>query len=141
MNYKQSELGDLLGVSNKAVSRWENGESFPDVGEKMKNSIICATRRKNKVLDQLNLKNSNLKKLLPNDDIFQVQDNYKIVDIDPENDVLYRGKDSPIIHISHYERKIASAEANIQSASNRLDNLKDSIAKTENEISGRDKFC
>lgn len=31
-NYTQSELGDLLGVSNKAISRWENGESFPDVG-------------------------------------------------------------------------------------------------------------
>jgi transcriptional regulator with XRE-family HTH domain len=31
-NYTQSELGDLLGISNKAVSRWENGESFPDVG-------------------------------------------------------------------------------------------------------------
>lgn len=31
-NYTQSELGDLLGVSNKAVSRWENGNSFPDVG-------------------------------------------------------------------------------------------------------------
>ena len=30
-NYTQSELGDLLGVSNKAVSRWENGDSFPDV--------------------------------------------------------------------------------------------------------------
>lgn len=31
-NYTQSELGNLLGVSNKAVSRWETGESFPDVG-------------------------------------------------------------------------------------------------------------
>lgn len=30
-NYTQSQLGDLLGVSNKAVSRWENGQSFPDV--------------------------------------------------------------------------------------------------------------
>ena len=30
-NYTQSELGDLLGVSNKAISRWENGDSFPDV--------------------------------------------------------------------------------------------------------------
>ena len=31
-NYTQSELGDLIGVSNKAISRWENGESFPDAG-------------------------------------------------------------------------------------------------------------
>ncbi len=30
--YTQAELGTLLGVSNKAVSRWECGESFPDVG-------------------------------------------------------------------------------------------------------------
>ena len=27
-NYTQSELGDLLGVSNKAVSPWENGGSL-----------------------------------------------------------------------------------------------------------------
>ena len=25
----QKELGDLLGVSNKAISKWENGESMP----------------------------------------------------------------------------------------------------------------
>lgn len=31
-NYTQSELGRMLGVTNKAVSRWENGESFPDIG-------------------------------------------------------------------------------------------------------------
>lgn len=30
--YTQSELGDILGVSNKAISRWEKGDSFPDVG-------------------------------------------------------------------------------------------------------------
>ena len=31
-DYTQAELGNLVGVSNKAVSRWEKGESFPDVG-------------------------------------------------------------------------------------------------------------
>ena len=31
-NYTQSELGYMLGVTNKAISRWENGDSFPDIG-------------------------------------------------------------------------------------------------------------
>ena len=26
----QSELGVLLGVTNKAVSKWENGRGYPD---------------------------------------------------------------------------------------------------------------
>ena len=26
--YTQSELGDMIGVSNKAISRWENGDSL-----------------------------------------------------------------------------------------------------------------
>ncbi len=39
--YTQQELGDLIGVSNKAVSRWENGESFPDVAllEELANAL------------------------------------------------------------------------------------------------------
>lgn len=60
----------------------ETFKAFPDIGEKIKRSVLCATRRKNKVLDQLNLKNSNLKKIFPNDDIFQLAGNYKVVDID-----------------------------------------------------------
>ncbi len=29
-NLSQSELGNLVGVTNKAVSRWENGRGYPD---------------------------------------------------------------------------------------------------------------
>lgn len=41
-NYTQGELGDLLGVTNKAVSRWENGDSFPD---------ICLLENLSRILD------------------------------------------------------------------------------------------
>ncbi|MGN1148664.1 MAG: helix-turn-helix domain-containing protein [Lachnospiraceae bacterium] len=39
--YTQNELGMLLGVTNKAISRWENGDSFPDVGvlEQLSNTL------------------------------------------------------------------------------------------------------
>ena len=56
-------------------------KAFPDIGEKMKDSIICATRKRNKTLDQLTMKNSNLRKLYPSDDVFQIQDNYYVGDI------------------------------------------------------------
>ena len=29
----QKQLGDMIGLSDRAVSRWENGESFPDVSQ------------------------------------------------------------------------------------------------------------
>ena len=29
--YTQVELGDLIGVTNKAISRWDKGDSFPDI--------------------------------------------------------------------------------------------------------------
>ena len=31
-NITQSELADLIGVSDKAVSKWENGDALPDTG-------------------------------------------------------------------------------------------------------------
>lgn len=31
-NYTQKELGDMLGVSDKTVSKWENGRGYPDIG-------------------------------------------------------------------------------------------------------------
>ena len=30
-NMTQQKLGDLLGVTNKTVSRWENGTYMPDI--------------------------------------------------------------------------------------------------------------
>ncbi len=29
--YTQSELASMLGISNKAISRWETGDGYPDV--------------------------------------------------------------------------------------------------------------
>lgn len=30
-NFTQQELADKLGISNKTISRWETGESYPDI--------------------------------------------------------------------------------------------------------------
>lgn len=62
----------------------ENGEykAFPDIGEKSKDSIICAVRRRDKATEQVMMKNKNLKKLFPDDSVYQLIGDYKIVDID-----------------------------------------------------------
>lgn len=57
-------------------------KSFPDIGEMMKKSILCGTRRRDKLYDQYNLKNSNLRKIFANDSIYQFMGNWKVVDID-----------------------------------------------------------
>jgi transcriptional regulator with XRE-family HTH domain len=44
MGYTQTELGDILGVTNKAISRWEKGDSFPDVGI-LENLATCLNIR------------------------------------------------------------------------------------------------
>lgn len=67
-------LLNLYGDKNKY-------KAFPEIGESTKKCIICGTRRKNKSYDILNLKNSNLRKTIPGDDIYQFYGNYKVVDI------------------------------------------------------------
>lgn len=57
-------------------------KSFPDVGEMMKKSILCSTRRRDKLFDQYNLKNSNLRKIFSSDSTYQFMGNWKVVDID-----------------------------------------------------------
>lgn len=57
-------------------------KSFPDVGETMKRSILCSTRRRDKLYDQYNLKNSNLRKIFSSDSTYQFMGNWEVVDID-----------------------------------------------------------
>lgn len=70
-NLSQKELGDLLNVSNKAVSKWENGESTPrretliklcELLELDKTEILGFEQRENKdEIDNLKSENDKLK--------------------------------------------------------------------------------
>ncbi len=44
MAIRKVESVELIGVSNKAISRWENGETFPDIGviARYRNHRSCA---------------------------------------------------------------------------------------------------
>lgn len=70
-NLSQKELGDLLNVSNKAVSKWENGEATPrpetliklcDILELNKTEILGFEQKyDSKEIDSLKSENSELK--------------------------------------------------------------------------------
>lgn len=56
--YTQVELGDLLGVTNKAISRWETGDSFPDIGVIEELSRILDIRIQDIVIGEIKEQNS-----------------------------------------------------------------------------------
>ena len=62
-NLSQKELGDLLNVSNKAVSKWENGEATPRQETLIKLCDILELKQKydSKEIDSLKNENSKLK--------------------------------------------------------------------------------
>ena len=41
--YTQKDLADRIGISDKAVSKWERGQGLPDVGYLRKLSILLDT--------------------------------------------------------------------------------------------------
>ena len=70
----------------------KNYKSFPNLGEYTKDSIICATRRRDKIYDQYNLKNSKLREISSSDTIYQKLGDWQVCDID-----LWINKDVDLI--------------------------------------------
>ena len=120
-NIDREDLIKKLGKIEGRVRELSHGEDIKTMVESYNNMVATIAQNDSKLMS--------VKRELQ-----KLYDKLNL-DIDPDNDVLYKGSNPPIVHISYYERKIATAEATIQSASTRLDNLKDSIAKAENEIS------
>lgn len=56
--YTQVELGDLLGVTNKAISRWEKGDSFPNIGVIEELSRILYIRIQDIVIGEIKEQNT-----------------------------------------------------------------------------------
>lgn len=117
----REEIIKKLGKIEGRVKELSHGEDIKTMVESYNSMVAMIAQNDSKLMSMKR-------------DLQRLYDKLNL-DIDPDNDVLYKDSDPPIVHISHYERKIATAEATIQSASSRLDTLKDSIAKAENEIS------
>ena len=56
--YTQVELGDLLGVTNKAISRWEKGDSFPNIGVIEELSRLLDIRKKDIIIGEIKEQNT-----------------------------------------------------------------------------------
>lgn len=56
--YTQVELCDLLGVTNKAISRWEKGDSFPNIGVIEELSRILDIRIQDIVIGEIKEQNT-----------------------------------------------------------------------------------
>lgn len=56
--YTQVEFGDLLGVTNKAISRWEKGDSFPNIGVIEELSRILDIRIQDIVIGEIKEQNT-----------------------------------------------------------------------------------
>lgn len=56
--YTQVELGDLLGVTNKAISRWKKGDSFPNIGVIEELSRILDIRIQDIVIGEIKEQNT-----------------------------------------------------------------------------------
>lgn len=56
--YTQVELGDLIGVTNKAISRWEKGDSFPNIGVIEELSRILDIRIQDIVIGEIKEQNT-----------------------------------------------------------------------------------
>lgn len=83
-NYTQSELGDLLGVTNKAVSWWENGESFPDVGILESISKILDIKIQDIIVGEVQLSDDNLtpdSKIAENSDRYVVKEENMLTEL------------------------------------------------------------
>ena len=59
----QSELGDLIGVTNKAVSKWENGEAKPAINQLMKLSKVFEVSM-DEIIDMKETNEKQIKKIV-----------------------------------------------------------------------------